>query len=461
MGRAKRIALTAGVLWAIASVAMAQSQIPWLENWQEAQSLAERHHRLVLVHFWSDNCPPCWKLDRTVFNQPEVIRALSTNYVPLKVNVSQDPDLTRHFQIDRWPTDVIVTPSGQELYRGISPLDVNRYIATLDQVAAHARVGMVAAGSPSTELAVPMRGFADGPGNAFAQHAGQPTAPGGGATFPHPGTSAAPTAPSPRGGMLPEQPASYTQRGGGAFPVPDGPPTTPPQPTHNPFVAPSERSEQAVLGAPFRSPAAPIPPAAPTWAPPGNSSFPVPPATGPFGPPPSADAPASAAGTPADRNRPEPASPPSWPPPPTLNPPVPAPPDVAMEGYCSVTLVDQEKWVKGDARWGAVHQGRVYLFAGEEEQRRFLADFDRFAPALSGYDPVRYATTGQLTDGRRAHGVFYRGQVYLFADEQSLEQFWSAPERFAPVVRAEAQRHATRPSGPGSPGPPGPGGMNR
>ena len=64
---------------------------------------------------------------------------MSTNYVPLKVNVSQDPELARQFGIDRWPTDVILTATGQELYRDLSPLDTDRYIATLDQIAAAPR----------------------------------------------------------------------------------------------------------------------------------------------------------------------------------------------------------------------------------------------------------------------------------------------------------------------------------
>jgi thioredoxin-related protein len=67
--------------------AVGQSRIEWVESWAEAQALAARHHRLILVHFWSPDCAPCWKLERSVFNQPECIRAVSANYVPWKVNV--------------------------------------------------------------------------------------------------------------------------------------------------------------------------------------------------------------------------------------------------------------------------------------------------------------------------------------------------------------------------------------
>lgn len=105
-------------------------------------------------------------------------------------------------------------------------------------------------------------------------------------------------------------------------------------------------------------------------------------------------------------------------------------PPLGLDGCCPVTLVEQQKWVAGDRRWGAIHRGRTYLFAGADEQRRFLADPDRYAPVLSGYDVVA-ARAGRLVAGLREHGVFFDGHVYLFADEASLEEFGARPEHYA------------------------------
>ena len=89
-----------------------------------------------------------------MLKRPEVIRALESNYVPLRVDVDQSPDVAHHFRIQQWPTDLILDAEGKELYRGASSLDPNRFIATLDQVAAHARIGAPFSGSPSTDTAV-------------------------------------------------------------------------------------------------------------------------------------------------------------------------------------------------------------------------------------------------------------------------------------------------------------------
>ena len=81
-----------------------------------------------------------------------------------------------------------------------------------------------------------------------------------------------------------------------------------------------------------------------------------------------------------------------------------------------------------------------------QKQAKFLQNqgFDKYSPALSGYDPVKYAEHGELVDGKRVHGVFFHNQVFLFADEAGLQQFWANPERYATIVRAEHERSAMR-----------------
>lgn len=119
-----------------------EQQSVWVATYKQAQRLAAERRRLVLIHFWDDNCPPCRSMERNVFTVPEVERALSINYVPVRVNVSDEPGLARQFNITRWPTDVVVSPDGVEIFRTTSEQDPNRYIGFLDRVATHARVGM-------------------------------------------------------------------------------------------------------------------------------------------------------------------------------------------------------------------------------------------------------------------------------------------------------------------------------
>jgi YHS domain-containing protein len=108
-----------------------------------------------------------------------------------------------------------------------------------------------------------------------------------------------------------------------------------------------------------------------------------------------------------------------------LNPPV------ALDGYCPVVLSEQQQWTPGDRRWGAIHRGRTYLFAGPEEQRRFFTDPDRYAPAASGNDVILAIEQGQPVPGLREHGVFFGNRVYLFSSEATLEKFAGNPTQYA------------------------------
>jgi YHS domain-containing protein len=115
-----------------------------------------------------------------------------------------------------------------------------------------------------------------------------------------------------------------------------------------------------------------------------------------------------------------------------------AAPPLALDGYCPVTLVEQQRWQVGDRRWGAIHRGRTYLFTGPEQQRKFLANPDRYSPAVSGQDVVMALDYGQEVEGKRAMGVEYQNRVYLFSSDASRQAFSQNPKRYAAeVLQAE------------------------
>lgn len=103
---------------------------------------------------------------------------------------------------------------------------------------------------------------------------------------------------------------------------------------------------------------------------------------------------------------------------------------VGLEGYCPVMLAERGIWVEGRAQWGARHRGRTYLFAGEQQQKAFLQDPDRYAPALSGDDPVLAFDAGKSTPGQRRYGVTYQSRMYLFSSSETRDAFAANPQRY-------------------------------
>ncbi len=427
-----------GFLCAVAIPVAAQDRIAWITDLREARDLAERENRLVLLHFWSETCPPCKRLEKNVFNQPEFIRAVSTGYIPVKINTEQQPKLAQFYNIESVPTDVIVTPQGRELQRFISKQDPGQYIAMLDGIRQQASVGNYAAGpgnttQAATPVSVPINNQVQQSQSRYGQEANpygvnepqQGYAPNGSSS---PGQANGPRsspienqfvnplaqgAPPQQQNIAPRYANPYaheantnaalsTSRWGQSQPD-HGTATT----TEGQYVAnrPSHDSswQAGVAQMPEQRPASgnwqQEPPfqnsaqsnLAPHQNQPSHSAQPI-----------AQQSPSPAPGQTAT-----------------------AQPDIALEGYCPVMLVQQHVWTPGDKKWGAVHLGRVYLFAGPDQQQQFLANPHTYAPLLSGFDPVRYAETGQLVPGRREFGLYIGepGPIALFADEPALERF--------------------------------------
>src|SRR5205807_7773950 len=82
-------------------------------------------------------------------------------------------------------------------------------------------------------------------------------------------------------------------------------------------------------------------------------------------------------------------------------------PPLGFDGYCPVSMRNSWKWVAGDPRWGVVHRGRTYWFAGPDEQKQFWTDPDRYTPALSGMDAVLSVDHQQQVPGKREHSLDY------------------------------------------------------
>src|SRR5688572_24255811 len=124
-----------------AAQSWAEDQIQWAPDFRTACGMAAEQRRIVLLHFYNDNCGPCVRLEKNVFSRPDVGEAVAQNFVAVKVHAGRQPQLASRYSVNQWPTDVFVTPSGLEVYRSVSDQDPSKYITVLNQVAQQTGVG--------------------------------------------------------------------------------------------------------------------------------------------------------------------------------------------------------------------------------------------------------------------------------------------------------------------------------
>ena len=111
--------------------------------------------------------------------------------------------------------------------------------------------------------------------------------------------------------------------------------------------------------------------------------------------------------------------------------------DVALAGFCPVSLLKTQKLVPGRPELSVEHDGRVFRFAGEDEKRAFRLEPDAFAPANDGRCPVSQVDRGDFHPGDPRWGVVYGGHLFLFKDLAGRDRFAKDPERYANIDLAD------------------------
>ena len=95
------------------------------ENFDELVARAEEP---VLLDFWASWCGPCRMLAPTV---AELARE-AEGFLVGKVNVDEEPELARRFEIMSIPTQE-VTEAGREVRRSVGVVPKNRILALLQK----------------------------------------------------------------------------------------------------------------------------------------------------------------------------------------------------------------------------------------------------------------------------------------------------------------------------------------
>ena len=409
MVRRRSVVLSLCLTALFAGSGVCQEGISWAPDVNAAIATASRNNQLVLLHFWAPGCRPCVALESNVFNRPDVAAAISQGFVPVKVNAENHPELARKYKVDRWPMDIVITPAGYPVHSMVSPQDPREYMQALYRVAAQRQPGNRLGSNPQRDIS---GGLAS---NGFSPQAAQQPTNGWGQPA---ATQPTPTQPADNGWGGAQNQSRFADAGN--------------QQPYNDFRVQADSrndnrfggGQDARFGPDYADQVQP-------WdgvrseqqANPHVAQQSQPRDTvNPF----VDNAPA--------RQNPTPIS--------EMERQAAATPPIGMDGYCPVTLIEDGKWVKGDKRFGIIHRGRLYLFPTDEAKKTFWEDPDRFAPILSGNDPVEFAETGRVVAGSRKHGVFFRNQIYLFISEESLQRFWSSPQRYSDVS-LQAMRRAS------------------
>ncbi len=350
----------------------AHAEIAWRDNLRTAHAEAEAEGKQLLLHFYTDNCSWCEKLEAGAFQSRQVHESVQQHVVPVKVHAEENPKLTEMFSVQKFPTDVIVTVQGETLSHSVSPQDPSSYVAMLDAAGT-----TPATNEPDSERVANQTAAPATSGNADAAPQPQPAEP-----QPHAGLAS------------PEATAGMPQQRTNEFVLPAGKPG---QATNQ--LASSGSQERDLPGP--AAPAAELPnDDAPRFEPQKRES---------------------------------------------------EVPELAIQGFCPVSVIEEDRWVEGNPDFGVIHLGMLYLFGSAEKMQTFLDDPIPYTPVMNEIDVVRFFEERRIVRGKREWGLKdpVHQRMFFFADESAMNHFWNKHERYTEAA-VEVMDEAIQDANPGS-----------
>jgi hypothetical protein len=97
-----------------------QSGIQWYEWGQEAFNRAQAEDKLILLDLMAVWCHACHVMDQTTYANPRVLALLQANFIAVRVDTDQRPDLEARYRTGGWPTTSLLLPTGEILFQANS-----------------------------------------------------------------------------------------------------------------------------------------------------------------------------------------------------------------------------------------------------------------------------------------------------------------------------------------------------
>jgi thioredoxin-related protein len=131
-----RAAAALAAAWlALAAPAPAAAAGPAWLSYQELRRAGPQADRPTLIFFSAPWCYLCKKMQRLVFADPRVGRALARGWLAAKVDVTAEPRLAEIYQVRDLPVSLILDRHGRPVLRLAGYLTVERLLAALGYVA--------------------------------------------------------------------------------------------------------------------------------------------------------------------------------------------------------------------------------------------------------------------------------------------------------------------------------------
>ena len=91
--------------------------IQWAAWGDEAFDRAQAEDKLILLDLTAVWCHACHVMDETTYVDPAVVTLLNAEFIPVRVDTDQRPDIAARYKHGGWPTTSVLLPAGEILFQ--------------------------------------------------------------------------------------------------------------------------------------------------------------------------------------------------------------------------------------------------------------------------------------------------------------------------------------------------------
>lgn len=89
------------------------TKVNWLESYRTAREKGTDSSRPVFLFVTSEECSYCRKMERESLKDQEIVKKLSSNFIPARLKLDPESQLARELKVTMFPTTVIIAPDGK------------------------------------------------------------------------------------------------------------------------------------------------------------------------------------------------------------------------------------------------------------------------------------------------------------------------------------------------------------
>ncbi|MGQ9468316.1 MAG: DUF255 domain-containing protein [Nitrososphaerales archaeon] len=93
-------------------------KICWREWSKETFDLAKKLDKPLLLDLSAVWCHWCHVMDTTSYSDPEIIRRINEDYIPIRVDIDRRPDISERYNFGGFPTTAFLTYEGEVIVGG-------------------------------------------------------------------------------------------------------------------------------------------------------------------------------------------------------------------------------------------------------------------------------------------------------------------------------------------------------